>query len=186
MFFATYLFPGESGAPSNSKNSTTAVVSGVPAMRNARVNARRRIASRRHCSSGCNHAPRPGRLPAASTVAAHLPFPSSTATTRSSSTANSRLRQPTHVRTGPWGLRCDRAREDEASRWITVQSSLTVVADRNASRPPGSSRSAPTLHRTRAGWQTGCAHPAGCASLVSASLRISMRQPVSRAASRAF
>ena len=38
--------------------------------RNARAKARRRIAAWRHRSSGCNHAPRPGRLPAESTVTA--------------------------------------------------------------------------------------------------------------------
>ena len=44
--------------------STTADVSGEPVMRNARAKARRRIAACRHRSSGCNQAPRPGRLPA--------------------------------------------------------------------------------------------------------------------------
>ena len=60
-----------------SKYSTTADVSGEPVMRNARAKARRRIAACRHCWSGCSQAPRPGRLPAASTVTAQSPFPSS-------------------------------------------------------------------------------------------------------------
>jgi hypothetical protein len=97
--------------------STTAVVSGVPAMRNARAKARRRIASLAHCGTGCSHAPRPGRVPVGSTVTANLPFPVDTATTRSSSTANSRFRHPTHVRTGPSVRRCAEA---EDSRWITA------------------------------------------------------------------
>jgi hypothetical protein len=97
--------------------STTADVSGAPAMRNARAKARRRIASVAHCGTGCSHAPRPGRVPAGSTVTAYLPFPADTATTRSSSAANSRFRQPTHVRTGPSVRRCAEA---EVSRWITA------------------------------------------------------------------
>jgi hypothetical protein len=39
-----------------------------------------------------------------STVTAHCPFPSITATTRNNSLANSRFRHPTHVRTGPTEL----------------------------------------------------------------------------------
>ncbi len=101
----------------DSKCSTTADVSGAPAIRNARAKARRRIASVAHCGTGCSHAPRPGRVPAGSTVTAYLPFPADTATTRSSSTANSRFRHPTHVRTGPSVRRCAEA---EVSRWITA------------------------------------------------------------------
>ncbi len=112
--------------------STTAVVSGEPLMRNARTNACRRIAASRHCGSRCNHAPRPGSFLAVSTVTTHLPFPPSTATTRSSSTASSRFRQPTHVRTGPLGTSvADRASAAEVSRWITVQSSHTWSPGRN-------------------------------------------------------
>ena len=54
----------------NGSDLTTADVSGEPVMRNARTNARRRSAASRHCWSECNQAPRPGRLPAASTVTA--------------------------------------------------------------------------------------------------------------------
>ena len=68
MFFATCSVAGRWGASIDSKCSSTADVSGEPVMRNARANARRRIAACKHCWSGCNHAPRPGRLPAASTV----------------------------------------------------------------------------------------------------------------------
>jgi len=108
------------GAPSDSICSATADVSGGPAMRSARVKARRRIAACAHCGVGCSHAPRPGRLPAVSTITATLPFPVGTATTRSSSTASSRFRHPTHVRTGPL-QRCGRPCDDaEVSRWITA------------------------------------------------------------------
>ena len=114
--------------------STTAVVSGEPVMRSARTNARRRIAASRHCGSGCNQAPRPGSFLAESTVTAHSPFPSSTATTRSSSTASSRFRQPTHVRTGPFGGPiADMASAAEVSRWITAESTVTAPAKRNGS-----------------------------------------------------
>lgn len=102
-------------APSVLNCSTTADVSGEPVMRSARPKARRRIAARRHCWWGCSHAPRPGRVPAVSTVTANSPFPVGTATTRSSSTASSCFRHPMQVRTGP-------APEAEVSRWITRQS----------------------------------------------------------------
>ncbi len=95
MFFATCSLPG-----GRAKCSTTAAVSGVPVIRNARLNARRRIAAVRQRSSGCNHAPRPGSEPDVSTATACRPFPVDTATIRSSSTASSRFRQPMHVRTG--------------------------------------------------------------------------------------
>ena len=65
MFFAACSV---AGASSVVKCSTAADVSGVPVMRNARPRARRRIAARRHCGLGCSQAPRPGRLPAVSTV----------------------------------------------------------------------------------------------------------------------
>jgi hypothetical protein len=120
------------GAPSELMCSTTADVSGEPAMRSARAKARRRIASCAHCGMGCSHAPRPGRLPATSTVTAYLPFPVDTATTRTSSTANSRFRQPTHVRTGPPMRRCAEA---EVSRWITAQFTFTEPVVRTTRQP---------------------------------------------------
>lgn len=119
------LLAGGAGASDNSMCSTTADASGTPAMRSARTKARRRMASYAHCGRGCSHAPRPGRLPAGSTVTEYLPFPFDTATTRSSSTANSRFRQPTHVRTGPSVRRCAFFSEAEVSRWITAQFTFT-------------------------------------------------------------
>ena len=68
MFFATCsLSPG---GLSPAKCSTTAEVSGVPVMRNARPKACRRIAADRQRSSGCSQAPRPGRKPVVSTETA--------------------------------------------------------------------------------------------------------------------
>ena len=131
MFFATCSVAGWPRLSAALKYSTTAVVSGEPVMRSARTNARRRIAASRHARSGCNQAPRPGSFLAWSTVTAYSPFPS-TATTRSSSTASSRFRQPTHVRTGPfWPSVADRASAAEVSRWITAESTVYLLAIRN-------------------------------------------------------
>ncbi|MDT5174525.1 MAG: hypothetical protein QOG37_1776 [Mycobacterium sp.] len=64
------LLPGGTNAPRESTCSTTADVSGEPVMRSALVKARRRIACCTHCCTGCNQAPRPGRLLAVSTITA--------------------------------------------------------------------------------------------------------------------
>src|SRR5271156_979522 len=122
MFFAACSVGWIVGRIESSMCSITADVSGTPTMRNARAKARRRIASLTHCGTGCSHAPRPGSVPAGSTITAYSPFPTDTATTRSSSTANSRFRHPTHVRTGPSVCLCVKA---EGSRWITAKSSVT-------------------------------------------------------------
>ncbi len=146
--------------------STTAEVSGEPVMRNALVKARRRIASRVHRGAGCNHAPRPGRLPVASTITAQLPVPVDTATTRSSSTANSRFRQPTHVRTGPSLRRCAEA---EVSRWITVESTVLATGGnhrRCTAGKPGCSAAARGGHRRRAGLDCPAAPPPHAAGIV--------------------
>ncbi len=127
------LLPGRSCAPRPSMCSTTADVSGEPVTRNALVKARRRIACCTHCGLGCNHAPRPGRLAPVPTVTACSPFPIGTATTRSSSTANSRFRHPMHVRTGPSVLLCVHlVLGAEGSRWITAKSSVTQPMVRTA------------------------------------------------------
>ncbi len=125
------LLPGEVSGPSNpSKHSSTPDTSGEPLIRSARTNARLRIAACRHSDAGCNHAPRPGWLPARSIITAPLPFSVDTATTRSNSTVNARFRHPTHVRTGPSGERCVREAVVEVSRWITAQSTHTTAMTR--------------------------------------------------------
>jgi hypothetical protein len=123
-----FLLPGESSAGTC---STNADVSGGRSMRSAFVKARRRIASCTHRGTGCSQAPRPGRLVAVSTITAYSPFPVGTATTRSNSSANSRFRHPTHVRTGPPMCLCAGA---EGSRWITAQSSVTEPMVRTTHR----------------------------------------------------
>ena len=144
------LLPGwaSRSAPRALTSSTTAEVSGEPVMRNARPKARRRIAASRHRSVGCSHAPRPGRLPVWSTVTAHSPFPFHTATTRRRSTANSRFRHPTHVRTGPSVHRCGLSGVG-VSRWITAQS--TVIGPQLRT----------TLHWPNPGWVPRSADPGG-------------------------
>lgn len=68
MFFATCSFsPGERACATC---STTAEVSGVPVMRNARPKACRRIAAVRQRLSECSQAPRPGCARAMSTETA--------------------------------------------------------------------------------------------------------------------
>jgi hypothetical protein len=166
MFFATSSVAG-SGAPRNSMCSTTADVSGEPAMRSALVKARRRIACCRHCGTACSLAPRPGRLLPVSTITAYSPFPVATATTRSSSTANSRFRHPTHVRTGPSVLLCaNLVSEAESSRWITAKSSVTrsMVRTARGCAPYDLSCRVPSrgVHRVRAGRSTAPANRPEC------------------------
>ena len=158
--------------------SATAAVSGVPVMRNARPKARRRIAAARHRLSGCNHAPRPGSAPVVSTVTADWPFPVGTDTIRSSSTANSRFRQPMHVRTG-----AERAPAAGISRWITGQSTSPWRCRRTSLGTHGLRSPPPGVSGAEPGVECGVSGPA---SGVAASLRISIRQPVNRAANRAF
>jgi hypothetical protein len=158
------LFPGESSA---CRCSTTPVVSGGRSIRNALVKARRRTACCAHCSTGCNHAPRPGRLLAGSTITAYSPFPADTATTRSNLTANSRFRHPTHVRTGSPMCQCALlASGAECSRWITAQSSVTSALARTArtSRSGAVSDRAPPdgRRRVRAGFPNAPANRRGC------------------------
>ena len=59
-----------------------------------------------------------------STETTDRPFPVGTATIRSNSIANSRFRQPMHVRTG--AVRVSAA---GPSRWITAQSTVTGTTD---------------------------------------------------------
>lgn len=86
---------------SGSMNSTNAPASGTLESRNAFTKARRRCASAKQAGSGCTCAPRPGNLRVGSgtsrSCAPAAPPPA--ATTRSSSDAGARFRQPTHVRT---------------------------------------------------------------------------------------
>lgn len=117
------ILVSRAGRASDVTCSSTADVSGEPVIRSARANACRRIAAVRHRSAGCNQAPLPGQDREASTETAVRPFPVDPATTRSSSTANSRFRQPMHVRTGP-PVDVSAA---EFLRWTTAHSTVTAA-----------------------------------------------------------
>ena len=160
--------------------STTAEVSGEPVMRNARTNARRRIAACRHCWSGCSHAPRPGRLPAVSTVTAHSPFPSDSDHPKQFDGQLSFPASHTRPHRSTCGSAVRRASEAEVSRWITAQSTVTAAPNRQ-------NRVVGDCYRSRAA-RCGAAASGRVRRLAAgaASLRMSMRHPVSRAASRAF
>ena len=129
------------GPSSSSSCSATPVVSGEPAIRNARAIARRRIAVARQSWSGCNHAPRPGRLPAVSTTTTYPSSPSGLADILIRSAANSRFRHPTHVRTGPRGLRCGRVPASEDSCWITIHPTCSPMHGLPPATPPLAERS---------------------------------------------
>jgi len=164
-----------------------------PSIRNARGNARLRSACPRQSRLGCTCAPRPGAEPDGSgttrTVSA-----SRTTTTRSSSDLDARTRQPTHIRIGcgrvfgsrpvrptlgectqrsqaagfgrrrrPWPRSADIA----TARKIDVSTPYPVDEPAGVSGPASGADSMP-------GW------PAAVSG------RMSIRQPVSRAASRAF
>lgn len=117
------ILVSRAGRASHVTCSSTADVSGESVIRSARANACRRIAAARHRSAGCNQAPLPGQDREASTETTVRPFPVDPATTRSSSTANSRFRQPMHVRTGP---PVD-ASAAEFLRWTTIHSTVTAA-----------------------------------------------------------
>jgi len=88
--------PGVSRAPlATIRCCLTGPVSSGPGARNARGNAERRSARRRHSKTGCNHAPRPGSRRRRSGTKA----PSS-ATTRNRPSTDDLTRHPTQVRIG--------------------------------------------------------------------------------------
>ena len=134
----------------------SAAVSSGPDERKARGNARRRSARSRHSGTGCRCAPRPGSVPRGSGTQA-----SPTAVTRSRSRLATRSRHPTQVRSGH-----DRPR---------------VRPDTSKSTPLMVITSNPLPGRGRVGAQFSSRVPSA-----STSGRMSIRQPVSRAASRAF
>ena len=182
----------------------------LPVTRRARANARRRIASVTHCSLGCTQAPRPGSRRRTSTSSRTMESgpAGDVATTRDNSATPARRRQPTHVRTGPAtgsGGRSAGTRTTEgAVRRTTVhdctphrRSSRLLGASRRTAgvgppvrdRAGGHPSRAPSGHgRTRAAGGPGGRPAAGAVSVASSSASewMSMRQPVSRAASRAF
>ena len=156
-------------------------VSSGPGTRSARGNAERRSARSRHSGAGCSQAPRPGSRRRGSGVSTPC-----TTTTRNRPSADALVRHPTQVRTGPdgWSLvrgggRTCRSRARVEGRCRSVAAAPARVLRTGGARRSGVDRRSgprptPAPRRPRRA-------PRG-----SASLRMSMRHPVSRAASRAF
>ena len=196
--------------PLRSNHSTSAPASGTPEMRNARPKARRRSASAKHLGSGWRWAPRPGNLRAGSGMSRNRPpaGPASpaTATILSSSCAGARFRQPTQVRTqGAFRASAAFIALCVTGKCIappagTVISGVPIVnvsLSTLGSFPPAllggwwGPRAGPVGGVETRGQRDGTLLPAaGSLPAVgrsgSASDRMSIRQPVSRAASRAF
>jgi hypothetical protein len=187
-----------------------ALVSSGPGRRKARGNTRRRSARSKQPGSGCRDAPRPGSRPRGSGT--HRP---STTTIRSRSLLAARTRQPTQVRCGhtrPFA-RPDTGQSNPISGSTSngnpspTRSPAVAVAvgntplgpDISASRQrghhrrrPGGTGTAPAWHRDRDG-HAGPQPAAGSSPAAPAAAgagavsgRMSIRQPVSLAARRAF
>jgi hypothetical protein len=111
----------------------TAAVSSSPGERSARGKARRRSARRRHPSSGCTHAPRPGcrRRGSGTTIP-------STATTRSNPEAAALVRHPTQVRTGSAGRSWRPRRISSGQAWtVPRRRAIMILARRRRGRRTG-------------------------------------------------
>ena len=145
--------------PRLSRWARTRSISGLPVIRSARRNACRRIADSRHCRSGCRCAPLPGSRRRGSGT--RTP---STTTTRSKSVSTARLRHPTHVRIGA-----------ERRAVSTVARSAGLASGTTRRQPFAAAEGSALTGRETAG-----------APGASVSLWMSIRQPVRRAARRAF
>ncbi len=159
------------------KARTSVLSNATDGTRRARPNARRRSARSRHPTRGCNHAPLPGRRCRRSGIS--IP---STATIRSSVEAEAFSRQPTHVRCGPWPATPAEPAADADIEEIPFRHNGVgrddIARPNPPSLPPRHTSGSPArgaVDQSRVGGTAGAA-----------SLRMSMRQPVSRAASRAF
>lgn len=164
---------------------SSAVPSG-PAARKARWNARRRTARSTQVSVGCTYAPRPGSVPRRSGT--HRP---SIITTRSRSRFATRSRHPTQVRSGHARTRVRPDTFKSTSPYTTAPpgvwpSSLGRIGCRSGPEPlPGRSRPRPRPVQACSAARPGSRSRSASAG-AGVSGRMSIRQPVSRAASRAF
>ncbi len=153
-------------------------VSSGPWTFSARGNARRRTASSRQSGVGCRYAPRPGSVPRRSGTQR-----SPCATTRSRSFLAERRRHPTQVRSGQARVRVRPDTSDSTSpsarprRGAGWRWSLQRAGGRPYSGSAGTSPGGP---------HASLAERSGRACCSAVSGRMSMRQPVRRAASRAF
>ncbi len=184
-------------------------MSRTPVTRSALVKARRFSAFARQSGSTCRCAPRPGRRRRGSGLRPGTAA-STSATTRSNMEAGARSRQPTQVRTGNArrttaevypvsGARSARAAPRACRGAVFPRSLRSFVAalvspddtgpgcsSLGALEFPRAQGSSGAVYSAAAGVGTSLASGPGSASGVSVSGRISIRQPVSRAASRAF
>jgi hypothetical protein len=152
-------------------------VSGEPETRNARENTRRRRASSKHARLGCRYAPRPGcRAWGSGTI------PSPATTRRSKLDFAARALHPTQVRTGFFPV-------SGGSASAVIAFLVYSVAKAGAPsevRVRGMPTYAPADSAVFASGVDGRCGGAEGRSAGSPSERMSIRQPVSRAASRAF
>jgi hypothetical protein len=160
--------------PAERYSASKARLSG-PSVRNARGNVRRRRASSRHARLGCRYAPRPGSRACGS---GRMSSPAATRRSRLDLTARSL--QPTQVRVT--GMPADRLPARCSVRTVIPLTSLPRP------RTPGTGAD----HAPGAGPQAGStseAAPAGAEPTADSGLAsdlMSIRHPVSRAASRTF
>jgi hypothetical protein len=158
-------------------------VSSEPETRSARENTRRRCASSKHARLGCRYAPLPGCRAWGSGT---MPFPATTR--RSKLDFAARALHPTQVRTGFFPVSGSSTRAVIA--YLVYRVAMSGVP--GEVRVPGSSRP-----RDYASAEASAALAPSAVSAVEArgagaeaptapSERMSIRQPVSRAASRAF
>ncbi len=164
----------------------SAATSVSPDTRSARPNARRFSALARHLGSRCNHAPRPGIRRCGSGRTVMRDESPRCATTLSRSAANARRRHPTQVRTGAAG----RGYVSEIERILTLNHPTLYREFRlRVNRPGGGT---PCVALSCDGVARSCEPPRVSYLLDSpateslASLRMSIRHPVRRAARRAF
>lgn len=153
-----------------------AAVSSGPSARSALGNARRRTAVSIQTRAGCTYAPRPGSVPRGS--GAHSP---SINTVRSRSCLAARSRQPTQVRSGQARacVRPDTVKSTSPHRPHPFGAGIEWLR---------ASITARSLRRSLTCGRKGVTlpGPSGYSPACSVSGRMSIRQPVRRAARRAF
>jgi hypothetical protein len=177
--------PATGGNPARAHRSSASTT--IPGDLSARAHALRRVAVSMQVRDGCTHAPRPGSRRRSSRA-----IPPGSATTRTSSVTGARVRQPMQVRSGratrspyPRGrlVRTTQATHSPGPGCGDVMSSserpireteAAIAQQRNLPPLDPASRRCRVLVRP------------GYFSAAATSGRMSMRQPVSRAASRAF
>jgi hypothetical protein len=178
---------GSCSACEDRRTSSMGRVSTGPVSRSARANPRVRNALSRHSTLGCRCAPRPGSRPPVSRTRTD-PRSSLWATMRASSDVAPRCRHPTQVRTGCF-LPAVGGTERTGAAGSDIETAR--LTSPQCSRTFGGS-AAPACHE-HVRFTRQARHPPDAngrsrcqAGGTSVSGRMSIRQPVRRAASRAF